>query len=448
MKKGFTLIELLAVIVILSIISVIAVPTILKVVDEAKKGAAEASALGYIDAVEKQIIENEITKSHELITDGTYELPFDEKYGVKVKGKVPDDGWITISKGKVSGYLLVMDNKYEVSYDGSTRTIASLVCDNYSSGEVVYQNGTPKYEVFTPSCRGTYKIELWGAQGGGEGTDLGGYTSGDIYLKANEKLYIYVGAKGDTSGTVKFNGGTPGGPSEQGVGVSGGGATDVRYFESTPSNDDLAWNSFNGLKARIMVAAGAGGGTNRGLGDNSAAGGLTGYPGSYASDRFGYSNQDGKGGTQTAGGLTGYNHDSNCLNCVYGTHGSFGQGGTQTGAAGMSTGSGGGGGGYYGGGAGGAGWYGSGGGGGSSFISGHTGCDAISATSTSSSIVHTGLPNHYSGKTFANTVIIDGKGYSWTTAPAETAAGMPTHDGTSTMTGNAGNGYAKITFIR
>jgi len=25
---------------------------------------------------------------------------------------------------------------------------------------------------------------------------------------------------------------------------------------------------------------------------------------------------------------------------------------------------------------------------------------------------------------------------------------MPTHDGTSTMTGNTGNGYAKITYLR
>ena len=47
-KKGFTLVELLAVIVILAIIALIATPLILNVIDNAKKGAAEASANGYM----------------------------------------------------------------------------------------------------------------------------------------------------------------------------------------------------------------------------------------------------------------------------------------------------------------------------------------------------------------------------------------------------------------
>ena len=39
---------------------------------------------------------------------------------------------------------------------------------------------------------------------------------------------------------------------------------------------------------------------------------------------------------------------------------------------------------------------------------------------------------HYSGKIFNNSTMIAGN------------ASMPTHDGTSTMTGNSGNGYAKV----
>ena len=42
--------------------------------------------------------------------------------------------------------------------------------------------------------------------------------------------------------------------------------------------------------------------------------------------------------------------------------------------------------------------------------------------------------------------MIDGEGYKWTTQK-ETYTGMPTHDGTGTMKGNAGNGYARITYI-
>ena len=42
--------------------------------------------------------------------------------------------------------------------------------------------------------------------------------------------------------------------------------------------------------------------------------------------------------------------------------------------------------------------------------------------------------------------MIDGQGHSWTTLKGS-QTGMPTHDGRSTMTGNIGNGYAKITLI-
>ena len=73
--------------------------------------------------------------------------------------------------------------------------------------------------------------------------------------------------------------------------------------------------------------------------------------------------------------------------------------------------------------------------GGSSFISGYTGCDAIEEGSTSDNIIHTGNSMHYSGMSFIDGKMIGGN------------SSMPTQDGTSTMTGNSGNGYAKITFI-
>jgi hypothetical protein len=104
-----------------------------------------------------------------------------------------------------------------------------------------------------------------------------------------------------------------------------------------------------------------------------------------------------------------------------------------------------GGGGYFGGGAGGStlsGGSGQGGGGGSSYISGHTGCVAIASVETITPKV--GCTNgttditcsyHYSGKRFTNTVMKSGN------------ESMPTHDGTGTMTGNTGNGYAKITYL-
>ncbi len=42
--------------------------------------------------------------------------------------------------------------------------------------------------------------------------------------------------------------------------------------------------------------------------------------------------------------------------------------------------------------------------------------------------------------------MIDGAGYSWTNVKG-VYTGMPSHDGKSTMTGNSGHGYAKITYL-
>ena len=42
--------------------------------------------------------------------------------------------------------------------------------------------------------------------------------------------------------------------------------------------------------------------------------------------------------------------------------------------------------------------------------------------------------------------MIDGEGFIWTNEKG-VYTGMPTHDGASTMTGNTGNGYAKITLL-
>ena len=78
-NKGFTLIELLAVIVILAIIALIATPTILGVIETARKGSAEQSALGYIDAVEKQVaidmLEDDDSKRVVKISNGSITVP-------------------------------------------------------------------------------------------------------------------------------------------------------------------------------------------------------------------------------------------------------------------------------------------------------------------------------------------------------------------------------------
>ena len=96
MKKGFTLIELLAVIVILAIIALIATPIILGVVENARKSAAGSSALGYIDAVEKEIA---LDGMNDIIyPTGDIDILTSEHYkDIEVQGDAPSKGSLMVS---------------------------------------------------------------------------------------------------------------------------------------------------------------------------------------------------------------------------------------------------------------------------------------------------------------------------------------------------------------
>lgn len=224
---------------------------------------------------------------------------------------------------------------------------------------------------------------------------------------------------------------------------TGGGATDIRIESGLKVNDEVHrayTQNFNSLKTRIMVAAGGGGATalNTKISgeaiaykNGAAGGGLIGYNGESPYS-YGYP----KGGTQVAPGA-GHNYTTSHGGAF--TTAAFGIGGA-TGWYPWGSG----GAGYYGGGS--AGGYSGSGASGSSFISGHAGCDAISEISTESKIVHTGQANHYSNLVFTNTVMVDGAGYNWINVKGS-QTGMPSHDGDSSMIGNTGNGYAKITYL-
>lgn len=108
------------------------------------------------------------------------------------------------------------------------------------------------YQVVFP--RGIYKIELYGASGGGYNSSTiggkGSYTSGYINFKTLTTMFFYLGQKGSPNGPNSYNGGGHGVLSLEGkYGGSGGGATDMRYV----SGD---WDNLDSLKSRIMVAAG------------------------------------------------------------------------------------------------------------------------------------------------------------------------------------------------
>lgn len=301
-------------------------------------------------------------------------------------------------------------------------------------------------QLYVVPKTGKYKIELWGA-GGGNAYALanrynkagkGAYTSGIINLKKGEKLYFYVGSKGEDSKIIEdwnrltifyypssggaggYNGGGTGAFDPQtDAGGGGGGATDVRLLPGK-------WNDFDSLKSRIMVA-GAGGGMSRyfhapdsggnGLGRGGNAGVLQGENAStyYETDEKTYN----YGSTQTGGYQFGIGQ-----NGIYCETSSNGLGGGAGGYYGSYTG-------YcpsemF--------WMPTGAGGGSSYVSGCKGCNAIDQSSNENEIKHTGQPNHYSGKIFSDIVMKSG------------SESMLDPFGKK-IDGNSKNGYAKITYI-
>jgi hypothetical protein len=300
-----------------------------------------------------------------------------------------------------------------LEYDNGT-TFSTTISGTWTAGNIyTYQlsksivynfDYTGDAQTFTAPYSGTYEIQCWG----GGSTCGGAYTSGYLYVTKGTILYVYVGSggissKSSLSYSTVFNGGggyASGWPDY--FNYTGAGATDIRLVNGS-------WNDFSSLKSRIMVAAGGGGNippyTKPGYG-----GALTSpaADGAYPESTYGVDYGEVSGVTQTSG---------------Y----SFGIG--QTGSSVAQHSRAGGGGGYYGGYA-----YHCAASGGSSFISGYPGCNAISESSTSTNIIHTGSPNHYSGYIFTNMQMIAGD------------SSMPAPSG-GTETGHTGNGYARITFV-
>ncbi|HBG5739008.1 TPA: hypothetical protein KQJ47_002448 [Clostridioides difficile] len=180
--------------------------------------------------------------------------------------------------------------------------------------------------------RGKYLLECWGAAGGGGSSisdpnlrSKGGYSKGELTLKKETTLHVYVGCNGRVDwGHNPFNGGGKALIHESDankdlVYCNGGSAVDIRLIGGY-------WDDEQGLLSRIIVAGGGGRNSfeNKGGDGGGAIGG----------DALG------KGATEIKGGK-GTN----------GTDGSFGKGGSGVKDSKYED-NGGGGGGWYGGGSG------------------------------------------------------------------------------------------------
>ena len=183
-----------------------------------------------------------------------------------------------------------------------------------------------EYTYVVPTS-GTYKLEVWGAQGGTgviDGTSTyrggyGGYSVGTVSLNSNSTLYLYVGGKGANATDAKaggaggYNGGGTGGSdsnySSSGgnePGAGGGGATHIATASGLLSTLSSNTGSI------LIVAGGGGGGAYDGVGGNG--GGYTGGSGNVSTTVGTQSsgNAFGKGGAGVSdtggsgGGGSGY----------------------------------------------------------------------------------------------------------------------------------------------
>jgi Glycine rich protein len=324
-----------------------------------------------------------------------------------------------------------------------TITLLEILNIFYEEWDFSYNGGI---QSFVAPYSGIYRLQLWGAEGGSANGNSnhrtpsgqpisnvlggkGGYSEGDIYLVSGETIYVVVGGKGNnyTSQTGSISGGYNGGGNSDGTtsaggGGGGGGATHISRQNSLLKNCS---------KSNVLIVAGGGGGAwgcnsytwsnYRGMSEGAYGGGLTGGRAGYngtmgytssASNSNIYNQNDSRsqaynyatGGSQTSGGIQGTSSGSNS----YYSHSvspSFGLGGSSRKVSSHS--GGGGGGGYYGGAAGanGENANGTGGGGGSSYIGGVE--EGITLTGEES---------------------------------------IPDYTNTSSMTGNSGNGFAKISY--
>ena len=402
-KKGFTLVELLAVIVVLVIITVIAINKISSVLRKNNENTVIANASVFTKAVEEKAGMSRITNT---FNDGYYTVNVLFDMGITLSGTKPNDGSVILSNGKVV-YACYIYDKYTYNYSNNKSSVGkNKSCDEIDMNKTfAYTGDVQEFDVILP---GRYKLEVWGAQGGGKHQNTncgiagrGGYSSGTINLNIGDKLYVYVGGKGICTllnGITDegYNGGgygwsNTGGASD--VPCSGGGASDIRLVKASQGAwydlNHSSWIEDQSLLSRIIVAGGGGGG-GMDVETAGSGGGLSGVA------------ANGAAGTQTTGHAFGKGADSTVENGSNASYGGPGAGG---------------------------GWYGGqlsswkGAGGGSGFI--------YTSSTTNLPVGYSVLPKYY----LTNAQSIDGNNL------------MPTHDGSSTMTGNEGDGYVKITYL-
>lgn len=317
-----------------------------------------------------------------------------------------------------------------VGNDGNSYELVSNKITTKGSVLQFSYEGSAKQIVL---AKGSYKLEVWGGQGGSQigsransssgGTGgKGGYSKGTISLVNDTKLFIFVGGQGKSGDATKG--------AETKGGFPDGGVTKTYYqcnydYKSVPGSGGGSSSirvSSDSLYARVIVAGGGGGadGDAWNINNGGFGGGIRGGNG-YSCGKI----RDRGAGTQS-GSSPGPNR-----NGPEGISGTFGKGADGRYKSDSNSG-----------GAGGGGWYGGGGGGHGNYCHGGSGGGGSGWVFTESNL------NSWknSDKTNADKFMLDS---SLCLTDSNTISGdssFPNPNG-GLETGHSGDGYAKITPI-
>ena len=240
----------------------------------------------------------------------TYNLNGGSISGQKTSYTV-NDGSFTLPRPTRSGYIFTgwtgsngSTKQATVTFNPATANLGNLsYTANWAPVPATktygYNGGTQTYSVTAP---GTYKLEVWGAQGGSvwdgdgsSGTNKGGYAYGNIYLNEGQTLYIVVGSGGcgagsDGNGSVcgGYNGGGTGwrkfsASGHRQAAGGGGGATHI----ATTNRGVLS--NYGSYQGEVLIVAGG-----------SAGGRLA----RYDTDSFSVLGAGGSGGSGSGGGCS------------------------------------------------------------------------------------------------------------------------------------------------
>ena len=210
------------------------------------------------------------------------------------------------------------------------KTKCNLYFVNYGGQTVFDFDYTGAEQTFTAPVSGTYRLETWGAQGGTFqiletilSGGYGGYSSGNISLEKENKLYITVGSQGTAGNSYQtatqyigyggYNGGGNGVHSSagHGGGVSGTSSSSRNQEYFVEGATQTAGYEFgigqDAINQKIYNSVGAEG---RGGGGGGFFGGLT-----YTGDEHDYDDASGSGGSGYIGNPLLTNKVMYCYNC-------------------------------------------------------------------------------------------------------------------------------------